>query len=234
MATPMEQMQTVGNNPHLMDELESSFHNCLALMTDEEHFNVQDSDETKTSIENAIQKFLDLSREMEEFFLRKRLMLSHQKPEQLLSDDIFDLKFELSRKEQILEKHMERLNKCQMILQSGGGGLMGVGQSHPPIQTQQSQPQTQAPPPIPSMIPSHSMQSLSSQATLPLGAGQPGMGQFQGQGQLFQHPSQTPVMSPHTVPMTVIRPQPPPSYPQGPLAFLEQTMSNIGMPDNRR
>ena len=43
-------------------------------------------------------------------------------------------------------------------------------------------------------------------------------------------PNQTSSLQPHPIGMPRTQP---PSYPQGPLAYLEQTTSNIGMPDRR-
>lgn len=39
-----------------------------------------------SGIENAMQKFLELSRQTEAFFLRKRMLISFQKPETLVND----------------------------------------------------------------------------------------------------------------------------------------------------
>ena len=76
------------SNPHLVDELEQSFQDCLALLTNQEFFNVVDSEESKASIEQTIQKFLDNAHKLETFFLQKRFLLSIHKPEQIIKEDI--------------------------------------------------------------------------------------------------------------------------------------------------
>lgn len=238
MAAPLDAANT-GQNPNLVDELEASLLNCLSLLTTQEQINVQDSEETKTSIENAMQKFLDLSRQTEAFFLRKRMLVSFQKPEYLVNDDINDLKAELLRKEALLEKHSERLKRCQMILQQQGAAPgQPMQQPHPvPAQSSMQPPPSHPVPQQPHMsqsgplpqYPSHHMQMQSQ------GPG-PNLPQYQGysgsmhpQSMPGPHP---PTMQSHPVSMAP-RPQAPPSYPQGPLAYLEQTTSNIGLPDRR-
>ncbi|XP_045188248.2 mediator of RNA polymerase II transcription subunit 28-like [Mercenaria mercenaria] len=236
MAAPIDSA-SVGQNQNIIDDLESSFLNCLSLLTTQEQINVQDSEETKTSIENAMQRFLELSRQTEAFFLRKKMLISYQKPEQLLIDDIDNLKAELARKEALLEKHTERLKRCQIILQQQGAAPgQPVQQPHPaPTQPSMQPPQSHPVPQQPHMAqggplpqyPSHHMQQMPSQG--------PGLPQYQGySGSMHPQsmPGPPPPMQSHQVPMGQ-RPQAPPSYPQGPLAYLEQTTSNIGLPDRR-
>jgi len=174
------------SNRNLVDELETAFQDCLSLLTNHDFFNTTDSEETRASIEQSIQKFLELARELETFFLQRRFILSLHKPEQIIKEDIMDLRAELQRKEALLMKHHENLQKWQLHLNRAQGG-------------QQQQPQAQ----------SHPAQQ-----------GQ----QPQGQGQGGANPVATQVMPP---------PPAQGSYPQGPLAFLEQTTSNIGMPERR-
>ena len=159
---------------------------CMGVMSSQECFNVTDSEESKASTEQTIQKFLEVSRRLETFFLQKRFLLSIHKPELVLKEDISELKSELQRKEQLLQRHHEHLQQWQLLLARAGGtgGQPGPqqGQGHPP-QGQQAPVQGQAPAPV----------------------------------------------QPQVMP-------PPPAqgnYPQGPLAFLEQTTSNIGMPERR-
>ncbi|XP_059148743.1 mediator of RNA polymerase II transcription subunit 28-like isoform X2 [Physella acuta] len=92
--------------------------NCISLLTSQENFNVQDSEETKMSVENSIQRFLESARQMETFFLNKRLVLSASKPEHVLNEEIVELKAELERKEKLIEKHHEKLPKWQASLRA--------------------------------------------------------------------------------------------------------------------
>ncbi|XP_041369040.1 mediator of RNA polymerase II transcription subunit 28-like [Gigantopelta aegis] len=196
---------------HLIDEFETAFQNCITQLTSQEYFNVTDSEETKTGVEHSLQKFLELARQTEAHFLSQRLILSTQKPDQVLREDIQDLKIELDRKEKLIEKHHDRLQSWQNLLRSMQGNTTG-------------QPLPQQPPP--------SQPQASSQMNM-----QPMMQQQHPQ-QMSQYPGPPktgPGMPAGPVPQNFMPPpQPPPSYPQGgPLAYLEQTMSNIGMPDRR-
>lgn len=236
-ASMIPDASTAGQKQHLIDELESSFHNCVLLLTSQDYFNLQDSEETKTSVENAMTKFLDLSRQTEAFFLRKKLLASYQKPEQMLNDDIGDLKAELARKEQLLEKNTERLKRCQIMLQAGSPGVGVPQQPPPPPQHMPQQMPQQLPPPHPMAqggpLPQYSPHHMQQMPPHPMGhfpQGPPPGPQGFPPTQIHTPPMQGPPM-PHPMGMPP-RPQPP-SYPQGPLAFLEQTTSNIGLPDRR-
>lgn len=152
--------------------------------------------------------------------------------------DIADLRIELARKDQLLEKNTERLKRCQMMLQAGAGGVGVPQQPHPPPQQMPQQMSQQLPPPhpmtggpLPQYSPHH-MQQMGQHAMGHFPQGPPGQGFPSPQIHTppMQGPMQGPTMS-HPMGMPP-RPQPP-SYPQGPLAFLEQTTSSIGMPDRR-
>ncbi|XP_013789206.1 mediator of RNA polymerase II transcription subunit 28-like [Limulus polyphemus] len=73
----------------IVDDFENSFQACLAALTNPDHFNVRDSEEVKTGVEQTIQRFLDLAKQMECFFLQKRLLLSTQKPEQFVIESAY-------------------------------------------------------------------------------------------------------------------------------------------------
>jgi len=100
----------------LVDEFENSFQTCLSALTNPDSNHIHDSDEVKTSVELTIQRFLDVARQMECFFLQKRLLLSQQKPELILLEDNFDLRNEIARKDQVLQKFYEKLSVWQNIL----------------------------------------------------------------------------------------------------------------------
>lgn len=149
---------------------------------------------------------------------------------------------------------MEKLKRCQMMLmkdREGQGQPVSQQLTHQTQQQQQQQqpqsmqqmsshPQTQAPSHMAtsgSHLPQYSQQPHVSQMST---QGSTGMGQgpgpYQGypttmHGQGPMQGQQSPMQS-HSMGMGA-RQQPPPSYPQGPLAYLEQTTSNIGMPERR-
>uniref|UniRef100_A0ABM5GHT8 Mediator of RNA polymerase II transcription subunit 28 n=1 Tax=Pogona vitticeps TaxID=103695 RepID=A0ABM5GHT8_9SAUR len=66
----------------LVDELEASFEACFASLVSQDYVNGTDQEEIRTGVDQCIQKFLDVARQTECFFLQKRLQLSVQKPEQ--------------------------------------------------------------------------------------------------------------------------------------------------------
>lgn len=58
----------------------------MAPLTKEDNFNAVNHDELRTNAETSGQRFLDLARQMEAFFLQKRYLLSVQKPELILME----------------------------------------------------------------------------------------------------------------------------------------------------
>lgn len=62
-------------------------------------------------------KFIDLARQMEAFFLQKRFLLSALKPELLLKEENLDLKHEITRKEELIRKHYEKIDEWKSLLQ---------------------------------------------------------------------------------------------------------------------
>ncbi|CAN2388632.1 Mediator of RNA polymerase II transcription subunit 28, partial [Pristimantis euphronides] len=69
-----------------------------------------------SGVEQCIQKFLDVARQTECFFLQKRLQLSVQKPEQVIKEDVTELRSELQRKETLIQKHLTKLRSWQQVL----------------------------------------------------------------------------------------------------------------------
>lgn len=206
MATPGDAVHH-GKSSHLVDDFESAFQNCISLLTSQEHFNVQDSEETKGSVENSVQRFLESARDMETFFLNKRLILSVAKPEHVLNEDISELRQELDRKDKLIEKHHEKLSKWQALLRS----------NPPPPSTTPSSPFSGSQAPGLQAMPSGSTTMSQPGGGLqgsgphfaPNMMGQPGGNMAPGQypGPPLSHPGQY---------------MPPPAYHQGPLSHLER------------
>uniref|UniRef100_A0ABM5GHP2 Mediator of RNA polymerase II transcription subunit 28 n=1 Tax=Pogona vitticeps TaxID=103695 RepID=A0ABM5GHP2_9SAUR len=97
----------------LVDELEASFEACFASLVSQDYVNGTDQEEIRTGVDQCIQKFLDVARQTECFFLQKRLQLSVQKPEQ----DVSELRNELQRKEALIQKHLGKLRHWQQVLE---------------------------------------------------------------------------------------------------------------------
>ncbi|OQR78563.1 mediator of RNA polymerase II transcription subunit 28-like [Tropilaelaps mercedesae] len=195
----------------LVDELEAAFQACLAAAKNPDHFGPRDNhDERKAGVEQTVQKFLDTARQMECFFLQKRLVVSPQKAVQFIMEDNMELKNELARKEQLIEKYHTKLSDWQRLvndasicgLGSGGGGgpsgQRGGAQGQPP----------QGPP-----------MGVQGGAQM-MGGG----GQIMGVPQLGGMPPQQMVGSGGMISSANQQ------LGGGPLAYLERTTSNIGTP----
>ncbi|XP_072476448.1 mediator of RNA polymerase II transcription subunit 28 [Notamacropus eugenii] len=105
------------SNNTLVDELEASFEACFASLVSQDYVNGTDQEEIRTGVDQCIQKFLDVARQTECFFLQKRLQLSVQKPEQVIKEDVSELRNELQRKEALVQKHLAKLRHWQQILE---------------------------------------------------------------------------------------------------------------------
>lgn len=61
-------------------------------------------------------KFIDLARQMEAFFIQKRFLLSSLKPELVLKEENVDLRVELTRKEELIKRHYEKIEHWKSML----------------------------------------------------------------------------------------------------------------------
>uniref|UniRef100_A0A2K5Z6Y1 Mediator of RNA polymerase II transcription subunit 28 n=1 Tax=Mandrillus leucophaeus TaxID=9568 RepID=A0A2K5Z6Y1_MANLE len=115
------------SNSTLVDELESSFE-CSCLCTellrelplglDYPYGEYRENQSLPSgSVDQCIQKFLDIARQTECFFLQKRLQLSVQKPEQVIKEDVSELRNELQRKDALVQKHLTKLRHWQQVLE---------------------------------------------------------------------------------------------------------------------
>ena len=105
-----------GNNS-LIVEFERSYADTLSTLTHEDGVNDRSGEGLTTELEAKVQRFTDLARQMETFFLQKQFLLYSQKPELHLKDDSNELKVEIARKEELLQKHNQRLGVCLKMLQ---------------------------------------------------------------------------------------------------------------------
>lgn len=65
---------------------------------------VVDKDEITLDVDQTTIKFVDLARQMEAFFIQKRFLLSAMKPELVLKEENFDLRYEMSRKDDLIRR----------------------------------------------------------------------------------------------------------------------------------
>uniref|UniRef100_A0A4W2C3C1 Mediator of RNA polymerase II transcription subunit 28 n=1 Tax=Bos indicus x Bos taurus TaxID=30522 RepID=A0A4W2C3C1_BOBOX len=105
------------SNSILVDKLESYFKACFASLVSQNYVNGTDQEEIRTGVDQCIQKFLDIARQTECFFLQKRLQLSVQKPEQVIKEDVSELRNELQREDALVPKHLTKLRHWQQVLE---------------------------------------------------------------------------------------------------------------------
>ncbi|XP_042857956.1 mediator of RNA polymerase II transcription subunit 28-like [Penaeus japonicus] len=261
---------TPGN---LLDEFEEAFQNCMAPLTKEDNFNAVNQEELRTNAEVNGLRFLDLARQMEAFFLQKRYLLSVQKPELILLEDIIEMRNELARKEELLKKHGDKLNEWQGLLssmQSRLGTSPSIGPRPPGPSGPTMHPGMMGTPsgshnsvPMPGLSPVGSSMGPSTMGSSTMGPSgpsmphnmNPGMGMPQssmmqmggGGGSMGPGPGMGGIGGMNQGgyqggPGGAVYPgnmgQPPQGGPpgglQGPLAYLEKTTTNIGMPEPRR
>lgn len=60
--------------------------------------------------------FVNLARQIDVFFLQNRFRLSALKPELLLIEENYDLKYELQRKDELIKKHYEKIEQWKKLL----------------------------------------------------------------------------------------------------------------------
>ncbi|XP_058790175.1 mediator of RNA polymerase II transcription subunit 28 isoform X1 [Phymastichus coffea] len=237
---------STNGNGNLIDEFEEAFQHCLNL------FSIDDASEyftngfktveieKKLDVDQVTHRFIDLARQVEAFFLQKRFLLSALKQELIIKEDVTDLKIEIVRKEELIKKHYEKILTWQNLLSEmhswvqPNGGNIGLNtnihacgsngnntnvhhilhqqiQQQQQLQMQQLQQQLQQ------------VQGTSGSASNVSGTGisivQPNI--YISQGNATSRSAGFIVSSINN------------SNLQGPLAFLEKTTSNIGVPERR-
>ncbi|XP_045506075.1 probable lysine-specific demethylase 4B [Colias croceus] len=85
---------------------------CLNVLTKQEASPCVEKEEVKVEVE----RFIDLARQMEAFFLQKRFLLSAMKPELLVKEDNNELKCELQRKDELLRRHYDKISQWLNLL----------------------------------------------------------------------------------------------------------------------
>lgn len=75
-----------------------------------------DDDVIKLEVEQTTMNFVNLARQIDVFFLQNRFRLSALKPELLLIEENYDLKYELQRKDELIKKHYEKIEQWKKLL----------------------------------------------------------------------------------------------------------------------
>ncbi|XP_012257992.1 mediator of RNA polymerase II transcription subunit 28 [Athalia rosae] len=218
-----------------------------------------DKDEARGEVEQVTLRFIDLARQMEAFFLQKRFLLSALKPELVVKEDINDLKVELVRKEDLIKRHYDKIAVWQNLLAdlqgwakspvqgpapnglANGSGVQappaGNGSGGPVMQQQQQQQQLlqhqqQLQQQQMQQVQQHQLQQqqlhqqqVQQVSGAPPPQGLQGVGVSVAQQGMFMSQGGGARAGGFGVGGGAL---------QGPLAFLEKTTSNIGMPEGRR
>lgn len=157
----------------LVDEFEAAFQSCISALTNASSNQVHDSEGTKNDAELNIERFIDLGRQVEAALLQKRLMLSVQKPEQVLMEEKNELRFELQRKEALLQRVTSKIPEWQVLLSEKGPQIVSrppplfPAQGVLPQMTTQGIGQPGAPPPPNMAMPSLMRRELPSGQFVP-------------------------------------------------------------------
>lgn len=75
-----------------------------------------EKDEISMEVDLTTMKFIDLARQMETFFIQKRFLLSALKPQLVLKEENLDLRFEINRKDEMIKKHYESIERWRTML----------------------------------------------------------------------------------------------------------------------
>merc|ERR1711911_418098 len=99
-------------NNNLVDNFEEAFQGIINSFTKDGLPHTQDNkEELRTDAEQNVSKFIEVAKQLETFFLQRRLQLSVIKPDQLVKEDSSELKLEITRKDELIKKHYEK-NQC--------------------------------------------------------------------------------------------------------------------------
>lgn len=75
-----------------------------------------EKDEISMEVDLTTMKFIDLARQMEAFFIQKRFLLSALMPQLVLKEENGDLRWEISRKDEMIKKHYESIERWKNML----------------------------------------------------------------------------------------------------------------------
>lgn len=153
-----------------VDEFENAFQSCITALTSPTTNYPHDTEEVKTSADQTVQRVLDSAKAMECFFLQKRLYLSVHRPEQLIKEEIDEIKIEIQRKDAVISKFQEKLQLWQGMLSDqpqAAVPMSGIPAPGHPLAPTNSHP----------MIQQHLQQGHQSPALVPMGMRPPHPGQ---------------------------------------------------------
>merc|ERR1712228_156536 len=95
----------------LIEEFKHSFQDIWAPLVTENNalFGSSHSEEARQSLEDSVMRYIDIARQLETWFAQRRIVL--KTPEQEIDEEIQDLKQEIERKDNLINKVLERSGK---------------------------------------------------------------------------------------------------------------------------
>ncbi|XP_063703157.1 mediator of RNA polymerase II transcription subunit 28 [Culicoides brevitarsis] len=199
---------------NLFDEFEEAFQNCIHSLSKEETTTGEDLSEIKQEVDHATLRFVDLGRQMEYFFLQKRFITAHTRPDLVLKEEIQDLKQEIARKDELIKRHFEKIDQWKGLLND-----QPTPTQFPKMMPNEGRPMGGLPmqPPAPHM-------QMSAASSPQMHPGGPGVPPNAPHGMMQMPPQPNPQQQ-----MYMQQAGMRPNFPQGPLAYLEKTTNNIDM-----
>jgi len=119
------------NNSNLFDEFYNSYINCFGVLTNTNCVNYHEFEELKTSVEQCFGQFVDSARQLEFYFLQKRFLLSSQKPEDILLEDIKELEYEIKRKDEVIKQFYDKLESWKNIIADKPASSVNIAPPRP-------------------------------------------------------------------------------------------------------
>ncbi|XP_058804276.1 mediator of RNA polymerase II transcription subunit 28-like [Phymastichus coffea] len=105
----------------LMDEFEEATRQCLTLLVENEPFNVKtgtsaDKNLHQTNVEQTISKFIDLARQVDNYFLQNAFFISVAKPEININNEVTVMREEIAYKDKLIQKYEEKIKLWKNVL----------------------------------------------------------------------------------------------------------------------
>lgn len=100
-----------------VDEFEQAFESVCQYLQPMDDTRAS-MDEIKADAGHLVSEFLEAGKAVERFFLQKRLLLTRARPEQVLKEECNELKQEIFKKDQLIQRHHEKVQAWKLQLRS--------------------------------------------------------------------------------------------------------------------
>lgn len=151
-------------SPNLVDDFEEAFQGIINGFAKEDglaHTQDNNREELRTDAEQNVSRFIEVAKQLETFFLQRRMQLSVLKPELLVKEDSSELKIEIARKDELIKKHYDKISVWLAMVGDPQAASM-ASNSGPNNSNSQSENQQMQQPQI---LPQQQQQQAMQQAT---------------------------------------------------------------------